>query len=92
MSSPLLTQGHLEQAASLSRHLLSISEEKDSTASLGSLCYCSLTLRAKKKKRFLIFRGDPQCFSSCLLPLVLSQDTTGKSLAPFSLYPSCRYF
>lgn len=33
----------------LPRHLLSISKEKDSTASLGSLCHCLLTLTHKKK-------------------------------------------
>lgn len=73
----LLMQGHLEQAAPLSRHRLNISKDRHSTASLGRLCHCSLTLTAQK---FLIFRGSLQCFSSCPLPLVLSLDTSGKSL------------
>jgi len=42
---PLPNQGHLQQA---SRRVLDISREGDSTASIGSLFPCSVTLRVKK--------------------------------------------
>jgi len=64
------------------RRVLNISREGDSTTSLGSLCQCSFTLRGKKF--FLMFRRNFLCFSVCPLPLVLSLDTTEKSLAPSS--------
>ena len=54
----------------LSRRVLNISREGDSTTSLGSLFQCSVTLRGKKF--FLMFRQNFLCFSLCLLPLVLS--------------------
>ncbi|KAK4822988.1 hypothetical protein QYF61_024696 [Mycteria americana] len=41
-------KGHLEQAASVSRSLLNISKDADSTTSLGNPCQCSVTLTAKK--------------------------------------------
>ena len=57
-SSPtfLPKQGHLQQAAqdSLSRRVLHISREGESTTSLGNLFQCSVTLRVKKF--FLMFR------------------------------------
>ena len=55
-SSPTLLpkQGHLQQAAQdLSRRVLNISREGESTASLGSLFQCFVTLRVKKF--FLIY-------------------------------------
>jgi len=70
----------------LSRQGLNISREGDSTASLGSLCQCSITLRAKKF--FLMFRWS---FSLCPLSLVLSLGTTEKSLVPSSWQPPFRY-
>ena len=57
-----------------------MSREGDSTASLGSLCQGSGTLRGKKF--FLGFSWSFLCFSLCPLPLVLSLGTTEKSLAP----------
>ena len=58
----------------LSRWVLNISREGDSTASLGSLGQGSVTLRGKKF--FLIFRRNFLCLSLCPLPLVLSLGTT----------------
>ena len=40
---------------------------------------------------FLVFSWSFLCFSLCPLPLVLSLGTTGKSLAPSSWPPPCRY-
>jgi len=66
----------------LSRRVLNISREGDSTTSPGSLCQGSVTLRGKKF--FLIFRRKFLCLNFCPLPLVLSLGTTEKSLAPSS--------
>ena len=66
----------------LSRQVLNISREGDSTTSLGSLFQCSVTLRWKKF--FLIFRRNFLCFRLCPLPLVLPLGTTEKSLVPSS--------
>jgi len=63
----------------LSRRVLNISREGDSTTYLGSLFQCSVTLRVKKF--FLMFRWNFLCFSLSPLPLVLSLGTTEKSLA-----------
>ena len=73
----------------LSRQVLNISGEGDSTASLGSLFPCSITLR--RKKFFLMFRRNFLCFSLCPLPLVLSLGTTEKSLVPSSWHAPFRY-
>jgi len=73
----------------LSRRVLNISREGDSTASLGSLFQGSVTLRGKKF--FLMFRWNFLCFSLCPLPLVLSLGTTEKSLAPSFWHPPLRY-
>ena len=51
----------------LSRRVLNISREGDSTAFLGSLFQCSITLRVTKL--FLMFSWNFLCFSLCLLPL-----------------------
>ena len=51
----------------LSRWILNISREGDSTTSLSSLFQCSVTLRGKKF--FLMFRRNFLCFSLCPLPL-----------------------
>ena len=72
-----------------SRRVLNISREKDSTIPLGSPFQCSVTLRGKKF--FLMFSWNFLCFNLCPLPLVLSLGTTGKSLAPSSWPPPCRY-
>ena len=61
----------------LSRRVLNISREGDSTASLGSLFQCSVTLRGKKF--YFVFRRNFLCFSLCPLPLVLSLGTTENS-------------
>ena len=73
----------------LSRWVLNISREGDSTTSLGSLFQCSVTLRGKNF--FLMFRRNFLCLSLCPLPLVLSLGTTEKSLAPSSWHPPLRY-
>ena len=65
----------------LSRQVLNISREGDSTTSLGSLFQCSVALRGTKF--FLMFRRNFLCLSLCPLPLVLSLGTE-KSLAPSS--------
>jgi len=77
---PLLKQGHLDPRLhrTLSRWVLNISREGDSTSSLGSLGQGSVTLRGKKF--FFMFSWNFLCFSLCPLPLVLSLGTTGKSL------------
>ena len=62
-----VTYSRLHRTAS--RRVLNISREGDSTASLGSLFQCSITLRGKKF--FLMFRRNFLCFSLCPLPLVL---------------------
>ena len=72
-----------------SRGVLNISREGDSTTSLGSLFQGFITLRGKKF--FLIFRRNFLCLSLCPLPLVVSLDTTEKSLAPSSWHPPFRY-
>jgi len=66
----------------LSRWVLNISREGDSTTSLGSLFQCSVILRGKKF--FLLFRWNFLCFSLCPLPLGLSMGTTEMNLAPSS--------
>ena len=73
----------------LSWRVLNISREGDSTAPLGSLFQCSVTLRGKKF--FLMFRRNFLWPSLCPLPLVLSLDTTEKSLAPSSWHPPFRF-
>ena len=80
---------HSRLHRTLSRWVWNISREGDSTASLGSLYQCSVILRGKKF--FLMFSWNFLCFSLCPLPLVLSLGTTGKSLAPSSWHPPCRY-
>lgn len=45
------------------RWLLDISKGRDSTTFLGCLCQCSVTPTVKKC--FLMFRGNPLCFSLC---------------------------
>jgi len=73
---------HSRLHRTLSRRVLNISREGDSTAPLGSLGQGSVTLRGKKF--FLMFSWNFLCFSLCPLPLVLSLGTTGKSLATSS--------
>jgi len=73
----------------LSRWILNISREGDSTAPLGSLGQGSITLRMKKF--FLLFSWNFLCFSLCPLLLVLSLGTTEKNLAPSSWHPPFRY-
>ena len=77
---PLPKQGHPEQAAQhRGQGGWNISREGDSTTSLGSLGWGSVTLRGKKF--FLGFSWSFLCLSLCPLPLVLLLGTTGKSLA-----------
>lgn len=46
----------------VSRWLLQISKDEDSTTSLSNLCQCSITFTVKK--RFLVFRRNVLCFIS----------------------------
>ena len=73
----------------MSRRLLNLPKDGDSTTSLGNLCQCLVTLTAKKC--LLMFRANLLCFSLCPLPLVLSLGTTEESLTPSSLHPPSRY-
>lgn len=63
--------------------------ETESPKLLGNLCQCSLTVNSKKC--FSVLRGSLLCFSLCQLPLVLSLDTTEKSMALSFLHPPFRY-
>jgi len=73
----------------LSRRVLNISREGDSTASLGSLFQGSVTLRGKKF--FLMFRQNFLCFNLCPLPLVLLLGTT-EEFGPILLTPTLQIF
>ena len=81
------TQSQLPSTMSIG--LLNISKDGDSAVSLGNLCQCSVTLTVIKC--FLMFRGNLLCFRLCPRPLFLALNTTGKSLAPFSLQSLFRY-
>ena len=63
----------------MSSKVLNNSKDGDSTTSLGNLCQCSVTLTEGQFP--LPFRQHLLCFSLCPRPLVLSLDTTEKSLA-----------
>lgn len=67
---------------------LNIYTDGDPTASLGNPCQCSITLTVKKC--FLVFKWNLMCFSSCLVPFVLSLGTTERNLAPSSSFPLIR--
>lgn len=68
---PLLKQGHPSQLLRIiSRWVLNISKDGDTTASLGSLFLCLVTLRVKKC--FQMFWSSLLCFCLCLLPCILS--------------------
>jgi len=71
-----VTQSRLHRT--LSRRVLNISREGDSTTSRGSLCQGSVTLRVKKF--FLVFRRNFLCFSLCPLSLVVPQATSPAEL------------
>jgi len=71
-----------------SRWLPMISK-KETQWPLGKLCQCSVICTVKKC--FLMSRWNCLCCSLCPLPLVLSQGTTEKSLAPSCLHPPFRY-
>ena len=73
----------------LSRRILNISREGDSTTSLGNLFQCSVTHRVKKF--FLMFRWNFLCFILCPLLLVLSLGTTEES-GPILLTPTLQIF
>lgn len=63
-----------------------ISRDEDSKAFLINLFQYSNTPLTKKKKKSVFFRKNFSHFSFCLLPLLLSIDTTEKILARSSLY------
>lgn len=70
----------------VSRQLLNISKDENSMNSLGNLCQCPVILTVTCS---LMFTGNHLCFSLCSLPLVLSLDTTVKSLSlSFNSLPS----
>ena len=73
----------------MSRWLVNIPKDGDSTTSPGNLCQCLVTFTVKKC--FLMLRGNFPCFSLCPLPLVLSLGTTEQSLSLSSLHPPFRY-
>lgn len=75
---PLQVLEHLQVAWAVSRDVLGISKDGDSTASLSSLFQCSTTV---KKIFFCLVRIS--CFSLYQLLLVLSLDTNEKNLASF---------
>lgn len=79
----LLKQGHLQPAAQDC-----VSEDEDSTASLGNLCWYSVIPTVENC--FLKFRGSLWCFSQCPFPLNLSLSTTEESGSIF-FAPSFRY-
>lgn len=62
----------------VSRQLLNLAKDGDSTVFLGSLCQCLVTLTVKQD--FLVLRRNLSC-TVCPLSLVLSLGTPGKSLA-----------
>lgn len=59
--------------------LLYAPRERDSTASLGNPCQCTVTFTGKKC--FLIFGGNLMCLILCPSPLILPLGTTDKSRA-----------
>lgn len=59
--------------------------QEDSSTSLDNLCQCSVTHTIKQ--HFHTCRQYLLPFTSCPLALVLSLDTTAKSLAPVTLHP-----
>ncbi|XP_052646855.1 uncharacterized protein LOC128143559 [Harpia harpyja] len=80
-----------QQPRTVSRQIVTVSKDGDSTTSLGNLCQSLVTLTLKKC--FLMFRGNLLCFSLCPLPLVLLLGATEKILAPsFSHPPFSPYF
>jgi len=58
----------------MSRWVLNISKDGDSTDSLGNLFRCLTTLTVKKF--FLMFKRNFLCFSLCPLPFMHSLDIT----------------
>lgn len=72
------------------RQVLSISEDRYSTASMDNLCQCLVFLTVKKKK-VLMFRGDLLCLGLWPLTLVLSLGITEKSPASSSFHSPLRY-
>lgn len=64
----------------MSRQLLNISKDEDSTTPLGNACHCPVTFTLKKY--FLMFRLNHLYFSLCPFLVFLSLDTTGNSVFP----------
>jgi len=81
----LLQWGHTEQGAQAHVQVaFGDLQGGDTTASLGSLCHCSITCTAQRC--CLIVRGSLRCTSFCPLPLVLTLDTTEQTLAASSVH------
>lgn len=78
------------QPRTMSGWFLNISNKGYPTASQGNLYQCSVTFT--EKKCFLIVRWNVLCFSLFTLLVVLSLDTTEKSLTLSSFHFSFRYF
>jgi len=69
----------------MSRQIMKISKQWDSTTSQGNLCQCYITHTVKKL--LLRFRWNFLYSSLCPLPLVLAMGTTEKNSPSFSLHP-----
>ena len=83
-----VTYSRLHRA--LSRRVLNISGEGDSTTSLGSLCQCSVTLRGKKF--FLIFRRNFLCFQFVPIAPCPVTGHHWKEFGPILLTPTLEIF
>jgi len=78
--------GYSRLPRTVSIQVFNTSKDGDSTTSLGHLFQCLTMLTVKKL--CLMFKWHLLYFSLCPWPLVLSQDTTEKSLALSPLLPS----
>jgi len=72
----------------MSRWLWKISKWSDATNSRGN---CASAVNHSIKNCFLVFKRNTLCSSLCILPLVITLGTTGKSLAPSPFYSFLRY-
>lgn len=72
-----------------SKQLLKIFKGRDSIASLGNLCQCSISLTVKTC--FLTFTLNFMCSSLCSLPLAFALGITEESLALASWHTPFKY-
>lgn len=87
-STPLLKQGHLR--ASCPGPSPDSLQRSPRTRTPPHSQASAWSPQAKMKKCFLMFWGALLCFRLCLLSMVVSSSTTGKSLALSSLPPPFR--